>query len=87
MSFLERQLKNYRLTTAEITYHRPDHPQILQQYIWQELDLAPAFPVLTGFLGFWERKLDGRLHSVKVATTALIKPAEFRLIGHQLILN
>ena len=29
-------LKDYRLTTAEILYHLPDHPGILQSYVWQD---------------------------------------------------
>ena len=37
----ELQLKGYGLTTAEIHYHMPDHPSLLQLYIWQEYDLAP----------------------------------------------
>lgn len=69
--------ENYRLTTAEIIYHMPDHYHLLQSYIWQELDLAPNFPVLKGFLDFWERSLDGKLHSVKVASCEIIKPAQF----------
>jgi uncharacterized protein Usg len=75
---LERQLKGYRLTTAEILYRRPDHPSLLQEYIWQELDIAPRFPVLTRFLCFWERNLEGRLYAVTVASAQLIRPAEFR---------
>jgi uncharacterized protein Usg len=75
---LERMLHNYRLTTAEILYHIPDHPHILQAYIWQELDLAPRFPVLHKFLLFWERELEGKLHSVNVAHVGVITPAEFR---------
>ncbi len=43
---LARQLKDYRLTTAEILYRLPDHPALLQTYIWQELDLAPRYPCL-----------------------------------------
>lgn len=66
----------YRLTTAEILYHMPDHAGLLQAFIWQELDLAPRFPILRGFLEYWERNLDGRLHSVKVASSALITPKE-----------
>lgn len=69
--------ENYRLTTAEILYHMPDHYHLLQSYIWQELDLAPDFPVLKGFLEFWEKSLDGKLHSVKVASCEIIKPASF----------
>lgn len=80
MSSLALQLQNYRLTTAEITYHRPDFPTLLQEYIWQELDLAPHFPILEKFLHFWDRSLDGRIHSVRVASTDIIKPSAFRFI-------
>ena len=79
MSDLKRQLDGYRLTTAEILYHRPDHPSLLQHYIWQDYDMAPRFPILYKFLRFWQSNLDGRLHSVTVASSALIRPAEFRM--------
>ncbi len=75
---LALQIKNYRLTTAEIVYHLPDHPGILQTYVWQELDLAPAFPGLRKFLDFWARELDGVIHSVRVASADLIQPAKYR---------
>jgi len=75
---LGQQLRNYRLTTAEILYHMPDHPRLLQTYVWQELDLAPEFPVLRRFLDFWRRELDGKLYSVRVASASLITPAEWR---------
>ena len=71
-------MRGYRLTTAEILYHMPDHPSVLQSYIWQELDLAPKFPVLTNFLNFWEENLDGPLHSIKMATTGIISARELR---------
>ncbi len=74
---LALQLEGYRLTTAEILYHMPDHPGLLQTYIWQELDLAPRFPTLRGFLRFWQRELDGKLHSVRIASGSLIRPAGF----------
>ena len=85
MSF-SQQLKDYRLTTAEILYHLPDHPNVLQAYIWQDLDIAPQFPVLNKFLDFWKRELEGPVHSVRLASAKLITPnkyhhtdAEYRL--------
>ena len=69
------QLQGYRLTTAQIFYHMPDHPQILQEFIWQKYDLAPKFPKLYNFLDFWEQKLDGALHRVYVAKKEIISPA------------
>jgi uncharacterized protein Usg len=71
-----RQLKGYRLATAEILYHLPDHPGLLQSYVWQDYDIAPAFPVLRRFLEFWTREIEGRLHSVRLASRGVISPAE-----------
>jgi uncharacterized protein Usg len=78
MRNLHLQLNSYRLTTAEILYHLPDHPNLLQSFVWQQLDLAPEFPVLHKFLDFWVRNIDGKLHSVKVAHAGLITPGELR---------
>ena len=87
MSNLHLQLKSYRLTTAEILYHLPDHPSVLQSFIWQQLDLAPDFPVLHRFLDFWTRNIEGKLHSVKVAHAGLITPGELRYAGASLRLH
>jgi uncharacterized protein Usg len=78
MKPVELMLKGYRLTTAEILYHRPDHPVLLQSFIWQEYDLSPQFPVLNRFLLFWQKELEGKLHSVWVAASGIIAPAELR---------
>lgn len=75
-----RQLAGYGLTTAEIVYRRPDHPWLLQSYIWQEYDLFPDFPCLKGFLSFWKNNLEGRLHSVVVGHSRLLGPAQIRSI-------
>lgn len=77
---LALQLRDYRLTTAEILYHLPDFPALLQSFVWQELDLAPKFPTLKKFLDFWDRELEGKIHSVKVCHAELITPAEFRFV-------
>lgn len=74
----EKQLKDYRLTTAEILYWMPDHEHVLQTFIWQDLDIAPKFPVLARFLTYWRNNLEGRLHKVRIASAGLIQPAEVR---------
>lgn len=85
-SFL-KQLKGYGLTTAQIHYHLPDHPGLLQLFLWQDYDVAPKFPVLLRFLDYWRRELDGPLHSVRVAHSKLIKPTEWRAIDGEFRLN
>jgi uncharacterized protein Usg len=83
----QRQLGGYGLTTASILYRRPDHPWLLQTYVWQEYDLAPNFPQLKGFLKFWQTSLEGALHSVTVAHSKLIKPAELKAIDGEFRLH
>jgi uncharacterized protein Usg len=82
-----RQLEGYGLTTANILYRMPDHPGLLQSFVWQQYDLAPKFPILQKFLDFWSRELEGPLHSVQVAHSRLIKPAEFNLVNGVLTLH
>jgi uncharacterized protein Usg len=77
---IELVLKGYRLATAEILYRMPDNQHFLQSFLWQDFDMAPEFPVLRKFLRFWEENLDGPLHSVRVASTQLLTPAEDRAV-------
>ena len=83
----KRQLAGYGLTTANILYRLPDHPNLLQTYVWQNYDLAPVFPELHKFLEFWKRELEGPLHSVKVAHRRLISPSEVRMIATEFQLH
>ena len=83
----KRQMLGYRLTTAEIVYHMPDHPRLLQSFVWQQLDRAPDFPGLKRFLDFWRDNLDGELHSVRVTNAKLVQAAELRHIGGEFRLN
>lgn len=75
-----RQLDGYGLTTAQIHYHLPDQRSLIQLYLWQEYDLAPHFPALKAFLDFWQREVEGPLHSVTVAHQTLIAPARFEAL-------
>jgi len=87
MRDLSLMLKDYRLTTAEILYHLPDHPNVLQSFIWQDYDIAPRFPELTRFVDYWKGNIEGKLHSVKVASLDLVQPTRYRHAGAVLNLH
>ncbi len=84
---MKLQLKGYGLTTAEILYRMPDHPSVLQSYLWQHYDLAPDFPEMKSFLRFWREKLDGPLHSVRYVHRKLISATEWRALSGEFIIN
>ena len=81
------RIPDWRVTTAEILYRLPDHPGLLQAFVWQKLDRAPAFPELSRILEFWRREIEGPLHSVRVASSALVRPAELRYANGQFTLH
>ncbi len=83
MADLGRQLEGYELTTAQIIYHMPDHDNLLQEFIWQEYDLAPHYPTLHEFINFWVDKIEGKLHSVYVARQELITHSDYRFADWQ----
>ena len=71
-SSIDLELKGYRLTAAEILYHLPDYPTVLQSFVLQKYDLAPRFPVIQGFLDYWEREIEARIRSVRLANVDLV---------------
>ena len=75
-----RQLNGYSLATVEIHYYMPDHPSLLQQFIWQTYDMAPTFPALAKFLNYWRREIEAPLHSIRVAHCRLLGPTEWRAV-------
>lgn len=74
----ELMLKGYGLTTAEFLYRMPDYRNVLNSFIWQEYDLAPDYPRLFAFIEFWQRELDGPLHSVRFTHRKRIGAGEWR---------
>ncbi len=86
-SDLDAQLRGQRLTTAEVLYYLPDHPALLQSFLWQTLDLAPDFPRIQRFLEFWRREIDAVIHSVEISSASQITPGRIRLASHLAKLN
>lgn len=74
----ELMLKGYGLTTAEFFYHMPDYTHVLNSYVWQAYDLAPDHPELFKFVEFWQKKIDGALHSVRFIHRKMVGPGEWR---------
>lgn len=86
-SDFELQLKGYGLLTAEVFYYLPDYPSLLQQYIWQDYDEAPDYPVLFGFLDHWRREIEAAIHSVRIAHDRTLGPREWRRLDNEFILQ
>ncbi len=69
------------MATAEVLYYMPDHPTLLQSFIWQTLDLAPSYPRIHKFLDFWRAEIQAVIHSVNLASGEQLAPAKVRNVA------
>ncbi len=81
------QLEGWRLTTAEVLYYMPDHPTLIQSFVWQTLDLAPRYPRMRQFLDFWKAEIEAVIHSVKLASGEELAPARVRAATQFSLMN
>ena len=74
---LERLARN-QLVTVEVIYRLPDYRRILQSFVWQTADVVPGMPRVERFIAFWEREIDGPIHSVRVVQAVPFDPEGLR---------
>jgi uncharacterized protein Usg len=78
---MDLRLKGWRLATAEVLYYLPDHPSLLQSFLWQTLDLAPRYPRIHRFLDYWKQEIDAVIHSVRLASGETLAPPKLNAPG------
>lgn len=84
---LELGLRGYRLTMLEIIYQMPDHPSLVQEFIWQTYDIAPLYPRVHRFLKYWDLHIEGRRLITRLDTKELISPTDYIQTGEPFRLN
>lgn len=83
---LVRQLTVWRHRTAEILYRMPDHPALLQTFVWQDMDCWHddphlMYPRLRQFCKWWSANLDGPIVQVWVGASLVVKAGDLRYVG------
>lgn len=76
-------LRGFGLTSAEILYRMPDHPALLQTFLWQFEDIAPEYPRLRRFLDHWEREIEAAIECVRVMHKGLVSPTDITHLKQQ----
>jgi uncharacterized protein Usg len=89
---LVRQLTGWRQTTAEILYRMPDHPTLVQTFVWQDMDRwhddpRVTYPRLRQFCEWWNANLDGAIVQVRVAAKQVVTTGEMRHVGLEMRLH
>ena len=88
MSDLSMKLEaGYKLTTLQIVYYMLDYGSLINEFIWQFLDLNPQYPVTHKFLIYWKNNIEAPIKEVHIAQEGDIYPKPFKAVDHLQILN
>ncbi len=85
--FARLALGSYALVTLSVLYWLPDHRSLLNEFIWQTLDLRPRFPRVNAFLEHWRREIDAVISEVRVSDGRLLRGAEMRCVNGVYLVN
>lgn len=77
------QLARNRLVTIEVIYRLPDYRRILQSFIWQTPDVVPGLPRIARFIAFWEKEIEGPIHSMRVIQAVPFDPEGLRHLASE----
>jgi len=59
-------IRRKTLVTLNVFYWMPDYKNILQQFIWQTMDVKPKYPRVHRFLDYWHNNIDAVVSEVVI---------------------
>lgn len=63
-------VRDYSLVTVNVLYYLPDQQSLLNEFLWQTLDIHPKYPRIHKFLDFWRREIDAIIKEVMICDAA-----------------
>ena len=54
------------LVSLNIYYWMPDYENLIQQFIWQTMDVKPKYPRIHKFLDYWHNNIDAIVNEIQI---------------------
>ena len=54
------------LVTLNVYYWMPDYENILQQFVWQTMDIKPKYTRVHKFLDYWHNNIDAIVSEIQI---------------------
>ena len=61
---------NRRIVTVTVLYFIPDYTALLNEFVWQTVDVKPRFPRVHRFLDYWHHEIDAVIKDVTLCDVA-----------------
>lgn len=73
-----------QLTLIQIYYYMPDYPSVINEFMWQTIDLYPRFPRMKRFLDFWSQNIEARINQIYLTySDPYYGPNYFKNVTHE----
>ena len=59
-------IRNKTLLTLNVYYWMPDYDNILQQFVWQTMDVKPKYPRINKFLDYWHNNIEAIVSEIQI---------------------
>ena len=59
-------IRRKTLVTLNIFYWMPNYENILQQFIWQTMDVKQKYPRVYRFLDYWHNNIDAVVNEIEI---------------------
>lgn len=59
-------ISNKTLVTLNVYYWMPDYDNILQQFVWQTMDVKPKYPRINKFLDYWHNNIEAIVSEIQI---------------------
>jgi uncharacterized protein Usg len=60
-------IKRKTLITLNVYYWLPDYENLIQQFMWQTMDVKPKYPRVHKFLNYWHNNIDAIINEVQIS--------------------
>ena len=59
-------IRNKTLVTLNVYYWMTDYDNILQQFVWQTMDVKPKYPRINKFLDYWHNNIEAIVSEIQI---------------------
>jgi uncharacterized protein Usg len=70
------------LVNVTVLYYMPDYRSILNEFIWQTMDVYPRCPRVDRFIQFWEAEIEAKIKEVQICSALGFDPLRYRAVDY-----
>jgi len=62
-------VRNKVLVSLRVYYYMPDYRDLIQEFMWQTMDIKPKYPRVNKFLNYWKENIEAVIADIEMIET------------------